>query len=539
MADIVLGNVNLDVFGGPTSLGVSVDFGQTGTRGSKMWFGAGDPSLTLSGQEILVNDTYINTSTSDTYYGWMYQYIETPGNPTWERQYQILEGMQGVQGFGYAQLQGVQGVQGPRGLQGLEGHYGVDGAQGVQGTQGVQGLNGLYAAQGIQGVQGTQGIQGNQGLQGIQGLIGLQGTQGVQGVQGIQGITGTQGVQGPQGIQGIQGIQGTEGLQGTQGLQGLQGTQGIQGITGTQGLTGIQGLTGSFGGQTFSYVYETSTVDPVDLGSGIIRFNNTLSTATTLMISYLDSDTTDISTFLTTIDDSSSAIKGSFKVTNKDDANNYFMYNIVGSHTHDDDHFMVPVAYITGNGSALTNSQNIYITFARTGDIGDTGAQGIQGVQGTKGVQGLQGLQGPQGTQGVQGVQGPQGTTGIQGLQGIQGLTGSTLKVTKSSVSLGTIAVGPTWTETEITSVCQRGLVSLFNVSSSVSTQFDIEVRSAASGAGSIMLSTAGFTGTAYNLSMPWYFEADSGQSMWVRIKNVSGTSSTFTLTSLRVEKFI
>ena len=491
MADIVLGNVNLDVFGGPTSLGVSVDFGQTGTRGSKMWFGAGDPSLTLSGQEILVNDTYINTSTSDTYYGWMYQYIETPGNPTWERQYQILEGMQGVQGFGYAQLQGVQGVQGPRGLQGVEGHYGVDGVQGLQGIQGVQGLDGLYAAQGIQGTQGIQGIQGTQGLQGNEGLQGTQGIQGVQGTEGLQGLTGIQ------------------------GLQGLQGTQGTQGTTGTQGLTGIQGLTGSFGGQTFNYVYETSTVDPVDLGSGVVRFDNTLSTATTLMISYLDADTVDISSFLTTIDDSTSGIKGSFKVTNEADADNYFMYNIVGSHTHDDDHFMVPVAYITGNGSALTNSQNVYITFARTGDIGDTGAQGTQGVQG------------------------PQGTTGIQGLTGIQGITGSTLKVTKSSVSLGTIAVGPTWTETEITSVCQRGLVSLFNVSSSVSTQFDIEVRSAASGTGSIMLSTAGFTGTAYNLSMPWYFEADSGQSMWVRIKNVSGASSTFTLTSLRVEKFI
>jgi hypothetical protein len=99
MADIILSGTSLDVFGGPASVGVSVDYGQTGSRGSKMWVGAGDPALTLSGQEILINDTYINTSSSDPYYGWMYQYIETPGNPTWQRQYQILQGLQGIQGL--------------------------------------------------------------------------------------------------------------------------------------------------------------------------------------------------------------------------------------------------------------------------------------------------------------------------------------------------------------------------------------------------------------------------------------------------------
>ena len=34
MADVVLSTVDLDVFGGPTSLDVSVDFGQTGSRGN-------------------------------------------------------------------------------------------------------------------------------------------------------------------------------------------------------------------------------------------------------------------------------------------------------------------------------------------------------------------------------------------------------------------------------------------------------------------------------------------------------------------------
>ena len=116
--------------------------------------------------------------------------------------------------------------------------------------------------------------------------------------------------------------------------------------------------------------------------------------------------------------------------------------------------------------------------------------------------------------------------------------TGGTSKVTKSAVSLGTIAVAGTFTEIVITDVCQRGLVSLFNITSSVFTNFDIEVRSAASGAGSQMLYAAQVSGTNYTITNPWYYEADSGNSMYIRIRN-STTSSTFTLTSMRVEKFV
>ena len=116
--------------------------------------------------------------------------------------------------------------------------------------------------------------------------------------------------------------------------------------------------------------------------------------------------------------------------------------------------------------------------------------------------------------------------------------TGGTSKITKSAVSLGTIAVAGTFTEIVITDVCQRGLVSLFNITSSVFTNFDIEVRSAASGAGSQMLYAAQVSGTNYTITNPWYYEADSGNSMYIRIRN-STTSSTFTLTSMRVEKFV
>lgn len=78
MADIVLSTVNLDVFGGPTSLDVSVDFGQTGTRGGRIWGGTGSPETELAGQDVILYDWYLNTIS-----GLMFQYIPQAGSPTW------------------------------------------------------------------------------------------------------------------------------------------------------------------------------------------------------------------------------------------------------------------------------------------------------------------------------------------------------------------------------------------------------------------------------------------------------------------------
>lgn len=79
MADIVLSTVDLDVFGGPTSLDVSVDFGQTGVRGSRIWAGTNaDPAVELVGQDYILYDWYIHTVS-----GKMYQYIPQAGVPTW------------------------------------------------------------------------------------------------------------------------------------------------------------------------------------------------------------------------------------------------------------------------------------------------------------------------------------------------------------------------------------------------------------------------------------------------------------------------
>lgn len=89
MADYVLITEDLDVFGGPTSLDVSTDFGKAGDRGTRVWVGNGDPAQTLTTQEIALYDLYINTNTSDEYYSWLYQYIPEVGGPAWARTLQL------------------------------------------------------------------------------------------------------------------------------------------------------------------------------------------------------------------------------------------------------------------------------------------------------------------------------------------------------------------------------------------------------------------------------------------------------------------
>lgn len=77
MADIVLQTVDLDVFGGPSSLEVAVDFGQTGERGSRIFAGFLGPTIDLVGEDILRYDWYINNTT-----GRMFQYTIQPGGNT-------------------------------------------------------------------------------------------------------------------------------------------------------------------------------------------------------------------------------------------------------------------------------------------------------------------------------------------------------------------------------------------------------------------------------------------------------------------------
>lgn len=78
MAEVVLSTVDLDVFGGPASVNLSLDVGATGERGSRIWAGPGGYATDLVGQDIKLYDVYVNTTT-----GYMYQYVIQLGSPAW------------------------------------------------------------------------------------------------------------------------------------------------------------------------------------------------------------------------------------------------------------------------------------------------------------------------------------------------------------------------------------------------------------------------------------------------------------------------
>jgi hypothetical protein len=87
MVDVLLNTEDVVVLGSPEVVDVLVDIGPQGSRGSKIFVGSGEPNeLTLNGvifgQELILNDMYIDTSPGADY-GYMFQYISSPGGNSW------------------------------------------------------------------------------------------------------------------------------------------------------------------------------------------------------------------------------------------------------------------------------------------------------------------------------------------------------------------------------------------------------------------------------------------------------------------------
>jgi hypothetical protein len=164
------------------------------------------------------------------------------------------------------------------------------------------------------------------------------------------------------------------------------------------GPTGPTGPQGSFGGASFDYNYLTNTTHS-DPGSGNLKFDSALTTATALYLDPIDINSANATNYLNTIDDSTSAIKGHFRVSETANGDNYVYYAINGSHTHEgsEDFFHVPIAYLSGSVTSFTNGTDVTITFVRTGDKGDTGNTGATGPTGSTGPTGPIGGTGPTG----------------------------------------------------------------------------------------------------------------------------------------------
>jgi hypothetical protein len=239
---------------------------------------------------------------------------------------------------------------------------------------------------------------------------------------GATGVTGASGV-GSNGATGVAGTNGTDGATGVTGASGVgaTGAAGTNGATGIQGATGVQGEQGNFGGAAFEYAYDSSSTADSDPGTGKIKFSNTtFSSASFLYINETDANSLLSTSFLETIDDSTSNIKGHFSVADKADPLVYTLFTITGAHTKSGSYYKVPVGYVSGD-TTMTDETAVVVTFQRTGDKGDTGLTGATGVAGTDGATGIQGASGV-GATGSQGIQGASGSTGPQGSQGASGV---------------------------------------------------------------------------------------------------------------------
>jgi hypothetical protein len=199
------------------------------------------------------------------------------------------------------------------------------------------------------------------------------------------------------------------------------------GYVGSKGVIGYTGSKGEFGGAAFEYNYSNTTSN-ADPGPGFLRFNSLdLSTATTLYLDFLDVASANCFNYLQTIDDSTSGVKGTFKIEDKANNQVYAFFSITGAHSHPTDYFQVPIAWINGVTS-FTNNLDTVTTFVRTGDKGDigyTGSQGVIGYTGSKGDIGYTGSKGTDGTIGYNGSNGYVGSQGYTGSKGDIGYTGS------------------------------------------------------------------------------------------------------------------
>jgi hypothetical protein len=75
---------SLDVYGGPASIDVSLDYGPQGERGSKIFIGNGNPEEELEDEDVKIGDFFINTLQGDPFYGWLYAYVPSVTGAAWE-----------------------------------------------------------------------------------------------------------------------------------------------------------------------------------------------------------------------------------------------------------------------------------------------------------------------------------------------------------------------------------------------------------------------------------------------------------------------
>lgn len=159
------------------------------------------------------------------------------------------------------------------------------------------------------------------------------------------------------------------------------GGGGVQGVQGIQGIQGTTGQRGALNGASFEYDFSNNT-DASDPGTGTFKFNNAdLYFANTVYIDTFDINNINIGTYLITVSDSTSAIKGHIRFGEIANSANFALFEITSA-VQTNGYISIGCNWVAGSANTLPPNDPVYLSFDRTGDKGD---QGIQGVQGTIG----------------------------------------------------------------------------------------------------------------------------------------------------------
>jgi hypothetical protein len=343
--------------------------------------------------------------------------------------YSGFSGESGTSGYsgatGESGISGYSGFSGESGTSGYSGATGTSGYSGATGESGTSGYSGATGESGISGYSGASGFSGVSGFSGATGAAGASGTSGFSGASGISGFSGAAGAAGAAGASGTSGFSGVSGFSGTSGFSGAAGATGASGTSGFSGFSGKEGRDGQFGGASFYYIYDPNLYGG-NVGSGFVTVNsNVTSNITEVALNTTDRFGSNIESFIQTIDDSTSDIKGYLKFTEEANNLNFSIFAIVDEHFIHLDHYHIPVSFVSGVSQTPVSNANVVITFTVTGDKGDQGISGFSGFSGTSGFSGVTGATGTSGFSGFSGISGFSGRSGFSGATGAAGASGT------------------------------------------------------------------------------------------------------------------
>ena len=156
------------------------------------------------------------------------------------------------------------------------------------------------------------------------------------------------------------------------------------------------GILGPAGGDTFKFNLDyNDTVAPASGEIILLQSNGTTAATTWATTAFIKASTTDansaaISSWLDSLDDGTSDVKGNIKIFKEGTPSQYAIYNLTAV-TGTSTVRTLAVTHVSSNTDPSADMA-VYFTMSYKGDKGDRGTDGDDGADGTDGIQGFQGI---------------------------------------------------------------------------------------------------------------------------------------------------